>query len=388
MAGVLIHDGRRVGHMKWSTAAVAEGSASGIIISPFSTPRFSAPRKPSGSDLTKAIRSNGGEVIFDASTHARLLPTTTKLDCYDTWDLWQGAPALRSPVDRRAHIERVFAHQAALGVPFLTPTMSLSSPLTAAAEQMVATAVMGRSIDGGAWQSLAGSAAFWASGARLDAFVGQLSTLKARVWVLTFVNDVVLDQTPDLSNVEAHAGFCRTVHSLSERSRVIVAHSDFAGLPAVAAGADTVGSGWDRSMRTFDPVSYKLRSDDSPRIPASYVTQAALHAVLRRDAADAIQTFDPKLAEEIRGGSMPLNDQMERHHHLTSLNSMVEAMVTADTRHKRVDEMRNRYEVAGSHFDLLIDNLSAFFKSQSKASWATRPSNVLESYARAENLWD
>jgi hypothetical protein len=77
----------------------------------------------------------------------------------------------------------------------------------------------------------------------------RLAALRAPTWVITVVNEFVIDHVPDLSDTAAFAGLCRTIHSLSERSRVILAHADLAGLIGVASGCDTIGSGWDRSMR-------------------------------------------------------------------------------------------------------------------------------------------
>jgi hypothetical protein len=38
---LLIQDGRRGGHLRWATDAVASGVAGGVVISPFHTPRVS-----------------------------------------------------------------------------------------------------------------------------------------------------------------------------------------------------------------------------------------------------------------------------------------------------------------------------------------------------------
>src|SRR5690606_5279055 len=135
---------------------------------------------------------------------------------------------------------------------------------------------------------LVGTRRFWASGADLDAYVGQLAALSAPTWVVTVANEVVLDHVPSMADIEAFSGLCRTIHSLSLRSRVIIAHADFAGLVAVASGADTVGTRWDRLQKTFDPNSFKLNSDPGIRIPASYVPRGQLMSILRRDPADAI----------------------------------------------------------------------------------------------------
>lgn len=60
MSGVLIHDGRRSGHRKWSVEAIAGGHADGIILTPFATPRISAPRNPSAADISSDVRKVGG----------------------------------------------------------------------------------------------------------------------------------------------------------------------------------------------------------------------------------------------------------------------------------------------------------------------------------------
>lgn len=306
MSGVLLHDGRRTGHQGWCTNAIVESVADGVFISPFSTPRITLPRNPSGASVAQAVRSVAGEVIFDAMTHARLLPSTNKLDFYDTWELWgPDGLGLDTPQRRLQHIERVFARQGDLRAPHLAPTIALEMPQTADAEYAIEAAQTAKGLDRDCWQSLVGTKAFWRSGHGLDAFVGRLASLKSPVWVVTVTNEIVIDAALDVSDTAAFSGLCRTIHSLSERSRVILTHADFAGLIGVAAGADTIGSGWDRGMRIFDPNTFHLASDDSPRIPASTVTQGGLTAVLRRDTADAIERWNSNMAAVIRAGAMP-----------------------------------------------------------------------------------
>ncbi|UJC79919.1 hypothetical protein D4768_21225 [Rhodococcus erythropolis] len=204
--------------------------------------------------------------------------------------------------------------------------------------------------------------------------------------MLTLANELVLDHMPDLTNIVAWAGFCRTVRSLSLRSRVIISYGDFAGLPAVAAGADTLGSGWDRAQKTFDPLAFRLNSDEGIRIPASYVTQGRLNAVLRRDAADAIERWNAVQAGVLRGGTMPRTDQEQRMHHLLQLRSAVQSVDSKSSPKGRVEEMRARYSFAESSFDTLIARLPGIVKAQDKAVWGTSPSRVLEAYASAEGL--
>lgn len=387
MSGVLIHDGRRIGHRKWCADAIAVGSADGVILTPFSSPRVARPRHPSASDIARDVRSSGGEVIFDPMTHARFLPGVNKTDFYDDWELWgSSGTVLNTAHSKLNHIERIFARQDQVESPHLAPTLSLSSPQTPDAFVARELANIARGLDSSAWQSLAGNRAFWASGAHLDAFVGSLAALRAPVWVLTVANEIVVDHVPDLTDTSALAGLCRTIHSLSMRSRVIVSHMDFAGLPAVAAGADTVGSGWDRGQRTFDPNSFRVDSDPGIRIPASYVTQGRLHAVLRRDSADAIERWDRDRARAIRGGPMPASDQAQRMHHLSQLRTAVLAVNSASDRAARVAALRSRYDTASNDFDALIAALSRIVQEKDKRAWCTNPRSVLDTYALGEGF--
>lgn len=387
MTGVLIHDGRRIGHRSWTTSAIDDGFASGAVLSPFSTPRISKPRHPNARELADDVRTVGGEVVFDVMTHARQLPTTNKTDFYDEWELWgSSGRGLATPAMRLEHVERVFAYQASLGVPRLTPTLSLGSPTSPEANHVLETASLARGLDPTAWQSLAGTHSFWAAGPELDAFVGTLAGLRAPTWMLTLANVIIADGTPDFSNTEAHLGFVRTVHSLSLRSRVIIAHSDYMGLPSVAAGADTVGSGWDRGQRFFDPVNFRLDSNPGPRIPASYVTQGGLHAVLRRDAAEAIERWNPGRALAIRGGAMPASDNVERMHHLAQLNSVVRSIAAISNRPSRVAAMRQRYDIAANDFDDILLNVPGVVRQSDKRAWCEDPDALVAAYAAAERL--
>lgn len=260
MSGVLIHDGRRIGHRKWCVDAISGGSADGVVLNPFATPRVAEPRHPSAADLASAVRAASGEVVFDAMTHALFLPGTNKRDFYDAWELWDPTgPTLAEQAQQLAHVERVFDRQSRVGAPPLAPTLQLKSPQSPDAQVVRDIARIARGLDRDCRQSLVGTRSFWASGAQLDAYVGSLAALRAPVWMITMANELVVDHVPDLTETEAFAGLCRTVHSLSLRSRVIIAYGDFAALPAVAAGADTVGSGWDRAQRTFDPPGLPRR---------------------------------------------------------------------------------------------------------------------------------
>lgn len=389
MSGVLIHDGRRIGHRKWSVEAVTDGAADGVVLNPFASPRVSEPRHPSASDLAKAVRGVHGEVIFDALTHALALPSTNKRDFYDAWELWgpDGPTTLENQAQQIVHVERVFERQTDIRAPRLAPTLQLKSPQSPDAYKVMGIARVARGIAADCWQSLVGTRAFWSAGEQLDAYVGRLAALRAPVWMITVANEAVIDHVPDLTATEAFAGLCRTVHSLSMRSRVIISYGDYAALPAVAAGADTVGSGWDRGQRTFDPQTFRVDSNPGIRIPASYVTQGGLNSVLRRDTADAIERWDPTRARAIRGDSMPPSDQAQRMHHLKQLRSAVTQVDAPGTdRSARVNILRDRYRRAKTDYDDLIAALPRIVRDFDKTAWASNPAAVLESYASSEEL--
>jgi hypothetical protein len=388
LTGVLIHDGRRSGHHGWATAAVGLSAADGVFINPFSTPRFSMPRHTKASDFAAEVRGAQGEVVFDAMTHARLLAGSNRTDLYDTWELWGGTDGdLSNALRRQQHVERVFERQSEIGVPLLTPTVNVEIPGSPSAQLALELAEAGAGIDASAWQSLAGPRTFWKSGTLLDDHIGRLVALRSPVWVLTITNEMVLENLPDLSDHVAFEGVLRSIHSLSQRSRVIVSFSDYAGLPAVAAGADTVGGGWDRGMRFFDPASFHIDSDPGIRIPASYVTQQNLSAVLRRDAAIAIEAWNSSEALRIRGGVMPAGDPAERIHHLRTLRELVAGFAAIADKPLRIAAVRLHYENAISDFDRLIADIGPAVREADRTAWTTHHLASLQAYASAEGLW-
>jgi hypothetical protein len=386
---LLIQDGRRGGHLRWATQAIELGIAGGVTISPFHTPRIAVPHHYAGSRVATDVTAAGGEVIFDPSTHARLLLGSNDLLHYDTWQLWGPAGVgLDTDARRFEHVERVLSRQRELGAESLAPTQTLESPLALEASHALRTAQFARGLERTCWQSLAGRRSFWRSGPDLDSHVGQLASLRAPCWMVTIVNETVVDNAPDMEDTEAFAGLCRTVHSLSQRSRVIVCHSDYAGLPAVAAGAHDVGTGWDRGMRYFDPRSFQ-RTSPGIQIPASYVTQGGLVAVLRRDAGDAIGRLGDPLATTLRGGPMPADDAAERLHHLRQLDGIVKDIQNhGRSRADRVQTLRSAYDNAITEFNSLLTTLPRRFVNEAlRRRWLEQPRRVLEVYARAEGLW-
>lgn len=388
MSGVLLHDGRVSGHRKWSKEAVSAGCASGIIVTPFSTPRVRRPSHPSAATLSEDMEKLGGEFFFDPMTHVRCLSTTNKLEFYDEWDLWRsGEPEFDSQLARVDHIERVFGRQEDLGCEYLAPTVQLSHPISPEADLALDLATTARGFQRGASQSLVATRQFWSSGPLLDGYVGSLAALRAPVWIITVANEVVLDGEPDMRDRDAFVGLCRTVRSLARRSRVILCYADYAGLPAVAAGADTIGTGWHRAQKTFDPKASAFHDDGDSGIrrAAEYVTQGKIHAILRRDTGELIARWNRIRADVIRGGPMPPSANAERMHHLEQLTSAVEEINATTAPVDRYHVLRQRYSLAADEFDDLTRHVLAV-KARDKEVWNVAPAEVLEAYAAAEGF--
>ncbi|MFJ2290451.1 hypothetical protein ACIOG7_01840 [Streptomyces sp. NPDC087894] len=328
------------------------------------------------------------EVLLDPMTHARLLPGTNKLEDYETWGLWgPSGIGLNTTTRRIEHVERVFGRQSELSLPRLSPTLAVGAANSSEADQAVETSRVARGIDRDCYQSFVGTVDLFASGAALDAYVGRLAGLRASTWVVTLIPAASTNLVGDLAaSTAALAGWLRTIHSLSARSRVIVQNCDFIGLLAAAAGADTVGSGWDRSMKVFDSGSYQV-SSGSPRIPASYVTQKMLLAVLRRSLADDIQRLNPERAETLRGGPMPLNEAHQRVHHLRAVRDLVSDIYQIRERADSVAILRALYEDALQEYSWLNSQIPGLISSTDREIWADAPLRALSEYAKAEGIW-
>lgn len=382
--GVLIQDGRANGHRNWLLEAVDRGQATGAILSPFSTPPEAAPRMPAASTIARDLHEKRAEVIFDATTHGILLPGVDNTDVYNTWNLWAGAVGDLNSADLiSAHVGRVFEVQRSLESPLLTPTLPLASVSGPSARTALALAEEGNNHGDPAWQSLAGSRTFWSSGAALDAFVGNLVQLRARAWVLTFIREGS-DYPPNVADAEAEAGFARTVHSLSLRSRVIVAHADFFGLTAVAAGADTVGTGWHIGQRVCSADSYIERTGGRN---LRYVTHGVLVGRLRPDVATALERTNPGLARALRdNGTYPIDDAGARALHLAAVTARVNAIGASDLRSERVRVARATYAAAQEGWARTITLLPGLVSASDADAWVTRPRAGLERYAVSEGL--
>lgn len=382
---VLIQDGRRSGHLKWTLEAVRRSGADGAIISAFCTPRIPRPRQRDAGAVTEAL--GAAEVLLDPMTHARLMNGTNKLEDYETWGLWgNSGVGLDNTTRRLEHVERVFERQTELNVPHLAPTLTVASGKSIEADYAVETARVARGLDRNCYQSLAGTVDFFASGTDLDSHIGRLASLRASTWVVSLIPTASPNLIGDLAASTASlVGWLRTIRSLSFRSRVIVQNADLLGLLAVAAGADTIGTGWDRSMKVFDAGSFQV-STPAPRRPASYVTQLSLLAVLRRSLADDIQRLDPVRAEQLRGAPMPADEAQQRVHHLRIVQVLASEIYRIRDHQEPVDVLRSLYHQAQEDFCWLDAQIPGVVSTADRDCWVNHPLQALNEYAKAEGI--
>jgi len=383
---LLLQDGAITGHFTWCEQALSSGVADGVVISPFFTPDTPRRGQTTGGGAASRIRGAGGQVMFDATTHALQLPGVDNWTSYNTWDLWDGARGdLSTDALRVSHIDRVFGHQDALGAPRLVPTVALDDPNGADADTALGLATSGQATDASAWQSLGGRRGLWLSD-DLDAYVGALAQLRAPVWFLTVVRERP-EYPPDMTEAVLTAAVCRTVHSLAQRSRVVLCHADLYGLPSVAAGADTVGTGWHGKQRVCAPGTFQRNDPSAIRRQATWHTYRGLYARLHGEESNALFRADAALGAKLHAGPLTTNSVATREHHLEVVRSLTQAVNGAGpTPRDRVAALRLAYEAAQADFEALRARLGRTF-GQRRAEQVDGCFDGLRIYAEAESIW-
>jgi hypothetical protein len=320
---LLIEDTARNTLATWAGEVVTAGLATGAVISPFSTPRHRTSYKQSARETVRRLQADGADVWLDPQTHALQMPAVGDFRYYDDWPLWAGPRGqLSSAADMRGHVERVFDEQDALGVPHLAPTILLHSPQSPTSRQALDLARIAVETEVSCRLSIAGDAAFWASGGALDAHVGGLAQLEPDGWWIVVVRNFTVLPAPAMGE-EVH-GVCRTARALSEDGPVHISHGDLAGLPAIAAGASTVGTGWDSRQRVCGYASYEARTATGDG--GQWFQQATLEGLLSlitRADANLLAQRDAALANRLLPGAVPPGPKEAFLHHVEVLTRVI-----------------------------------------------------------------
>jgi len=323
---LLIEDTARNTLAAWTLEAINQGCARGAVLSPFSSPRYATGYKQSARDTVKRLQDGGAsEVWLDPETHALQMPPVGDFRYYDDWPLWAGARGtLNTTADMRGHVERVFAEQDALGLRHLAPTILLHSPQSAMSTRALNLSEQAMNLDPDCRLAIAGDSAFWAGGSALDAHIGALAQLEPSGWWMTVVRAMTILPVPAIPE-EIH-GLCRTVRALSEDGPVHVSHGDLAGLPAIAAGATTLGTGADPRQRVSAYTSYEERGDGEGGGWFQQATLEGLLSLLVRGDANTLAGADNALATRLLPGVVPPGPREAFLHHTDVLARVVSGL--------------------------------------------------------------
>jgi hypothetical protein len=364
----------------WAKETKEAGLAEAAVISPFSTP-FLKDWKPGGPQTVHRLHEDGLEVWFDPETHVLQMPAVGAFRYYDSWDLWPGSAGLLNTASAMtAHVERVFAAQDMLGVPHLAPTIMLHSAQSQISQHALELSQIAVGIDPACRLSIAGDPTFWGSGTLLDGHVGALAQLAPAGWFVTVTRQVAVVPVPAIP-AEVH-GLCRTVRALSEDGPVHVSHGDLAGLPAIAAGGTSLGTGWDVRQKVSAYSSY-LAPDPQSEGGGWFgqATYEGLLSCLVKGDALIVANRDAKLSARLLPGGLPPGNQSKPPwlHHAAVLTGLCEAL---DLTHQAAyEDLKGRYEVAITEWD----SVSTALASPSRANaWVSPLLDGLLAYGSTE----
>jgi hypothetical protein len=319
---LLIEDSPR-NLLRWIIEAVTADGARGAVITPFASPRADVPYRRGAETMAAALHDANAEVWFDPTTHGLQMPNVGDFRYYDTYDLWPaGSGDLWTPADQFEHVRRVFSIQDHLGVPHLAPAILLHHGVSETSQSALELSQSATQLDDQCWLSIAGTSPFWSSSSALDAHIGALAQLEPAGWFLSVARHVAV-LPGDASHEEVY-GLCRTVRALSEYAPVYISHGDLASLPAVAAGALSVGTGWDPRQRVCAFSSYAARDPGGAGGGGWYErpTLPGLVGSLTPNEAAILDSVDPAMAHRL-GPLPPPGPQEAFTHHLDVMNRLV-----------------------------------------------------------------
>jgi hypothetical protein len=378
---VLIEDTPRNNLASWTSVAADRRLTGGAVLSPFTTPVAAGGWKQSAQQTADRVRGAGVPIWLDATTHALQMSGVGDFRYYDGWELWGGNRGqLDDIAEQREHVRRVFAAQEAIGAPKLTPTVLLHAPQSETSERALQMGRLGAELEPNSYLSIAGTQPFWASGRPLDAHIGSLAQINAAGWFLTVVRPLAV--LPPAVDVDEVFGLCRTVRSLSEYGPVHISFGDLAALPALAAGAQSIGTGWDVRQRVCAFPSYGARDPDQEgggwfKRP----TIQGLAAVLPRADSERLQQQMPAAAHTLIPGPLPANAPQEAFlHHLECLNRFAEPLVIPDRR-MAFDALTATYQEAADAWPAARDASGC---SMTAADWVTPLQAGLHAFGHSE----
>ncbi len=348
---ILIQDTARNNLASWGERAVKAGAARGAVLSPFASPVRGNGYKTDALAVARRVREAGGQLWFDPTTHALQMPQVGDFRYYDQWNLWPGMRGLLDQeTHQRDHIQRVFRVQTELSSPYIAPTVLLHSAQSQNSQRAIqlSSLAMQESRGNPVWISIVGDTHFWSAQRELDAHIGMLDQLEPAGWLLTVVRPQ--SSVPVPAQADEVAGVMRTVYALSQDRPVVMGHGDLAGLPAIAAGARTLGTGWDIRQRVCAYSDYAARASSGDG--GQWYQRPTLEVLLGDMKSNEYQVFRSQnlaYAEELTRGSVPTGPENAFRHHAGVLSLIIDEL-TSLSGEARVRALRNRYTRAESEW--------------------------------------
>ncbi|MCO7204249.1 hypothetical protein NH287_12225 [Microbacterium sp. CnD16-F] len=381
-----IEDSPRSFQAGWIGEAVTAGTATGAVITPWASPyihRGGPGLKPGVGNRVRELRDAGVPVWFDATTHALQMPGVGDYRYYSEFNLWGGPVGdLTQDAYRREHVRRVFKHQEELSAPFIAPAPLLPSGLNNVSTLALETAKVALELQSSARLTIAGVGSFWSDGRDLDAHIGALASLDpSSGWFISFVQPDN-DLPPKLTADEVY-GICRTVRALSEYAPVHVSHGDFAALPAIAAGATTVGTGWDKRQRVVAFTDYARRAESTG--VASWYERPSLVGLLgtldRKADGALLAQQDATLTARLGGVPSVPGPKPSFLHHVAQLDAAVKRVQAAGAYQSRYEELDTMYTEASRNWAAVR---AATGLPDRSAMWVTPFQQGLRMYGQSE----
>ncbi len=365
----------------WTIRAAKRGTVTGAVISPFTTPFAHGP-KQSAHKAVQLLQNEGIEVWLDPETHALQMPSVGDFRYYNDWPLWGGhRGALSTAAEMRDHVERVFAQQDQLGVAHLAPTILAHSPQSQESQDALEVAQIANGLDPEARLAIVGDCAFWSSGRNLDACIGALAQLEPPSWSLTVTRSLTSLPVPAL--VEEVCGLCRTARALSEDADVHISHGDLAGLPAVAAGATTLGTGWDPRQKVAAYSSYEARTGGGGGGAwFEQETYEGLLSLLTRNEASLLDQQDNTLSTRLLPGALLPGPREKFLHHTDVLARIVGELTAADYPDAYANLLA-RYTSAAADWPVVAGGLGITSRA---THWLSGPTDGLFQYGSTEGF--
>jgi hypothetical protein len=376
---VLIEDSPR-NLVTWITDALAARIVTGAVVTPFATPWNSTPHRRGAPEVVTTVDDFEGQVWFDPTTHALQMAGVGDFRYYDEYDLWDGQ---RGNLDTRAaqtdHIRRVFDVQDRLAAPHLAPTILLHHGESSTSQRALDLARESVERDPACFLSVAGTAPFWSSGSSIDSHVGALAQLDPAGWFLTVARPMYT--LPVEAESEEIHGLCRTARALSEYAPVHICYGDLAGLPAIAAGATSLGSGWDQRQRVCAFGNFSAR-DPSATGGAWYKrpTFRGLIGSLKPNEAEVLQYRDPGRVARL-GAPPPPGPKEAFLHHVKLLDEFVADLVAQSDPRQRYQMLAEAYDEAAKEWPPVVKITSS---PHGEEDWIRNLAAGLRLYARTE----